>query len=252
MNNVFNMCKNGYSLWVKDLGVRPLNIYLRPSIRALTRLLRSSDGILHTLVSTPDYTVYIKLSGLGYTAILTNKGSTKEYESLLSISVILEEDLLRVFDYVLRKALLKYKSLHEEDITYIGMVRLLGLTSKAIRGGEACIIVKNKQIISSGVNGTVEGYDNDCEYLEGQRLVTKQGVLHAELNALSKLAKNGNGGAKGATLYCLTSPCAHLCAPLIVASGIKRVVYTRKYRDTSGLDILHAADIETLELPYVA
>lgn len=251
MNNIYSMCVKGFDLWVKDKGVRPLNVYLRPCIRALTRLLRRSDGVMHTVLVDDNYSVHVKLAGLGYTAYLTTRGTTKEYESLLSIAILTNNEALRLFDYVLRKSLLKHRSSNEEDVTYIGMVRVLSLASKAIRGGEACIIVKDKQIISSGVNGTVEGLVNDCEFLKDGAAVTKPGVLHAELNALSKLAKNGNGSAKGATLYCLTSPCAQLCAPLIVASGIKRVVYTRKYRDTSGLDILHNAGIETQEIKYV-
>lgn len=252
MKSIYEMSLAAFVSWSKSSGARPLNVYLRPCLRKLTRLLRANDGVIHSLLMSDGLTIHIKLSDLGYTALLTSNRVTVEYESLLSLAVLTGNDHLRVFDYILRQALLRNKSQYEEDIVYIGMVRTLALSSKAIRGGEACLIVKDKQIISSGVNGTVSGHSNNCEELVSGKLVTKPGVLHAELNALSKLAKHGTGSAKGATLYCLTSPCALLCAPLIVASGVERVVYSRKYRDTSGLDILHAAGVETMELPYVA
>ena len=101
------------------------------------------------------------------------------------------------------------------------------------------IIVKNEMIISDGFNGTPTGFDNHCEDEEGY---TKWYVLHAEANAILKVAKSTNS-CEGATLYLTLSPCKE-CAKLIHQSGIKRLVYIKEYKDSSGLKFLKKAGIE--------
>ena len=99
--------------------------------------------------------------------------------------------------------------------------------------------VKDRMIISDGYNGTPSGFENICEDENG---VTKPYVLHAEANAITKVAKSGNN-SKGATLYVTASPCME-CAKLIIQSGISRVVYRDEYRLTDGVDLLRKAGIE--------
>lgn len=103
------------------------------------------------------------------------------------------------------------------------------------------LIVKDKMIISDGYNGTPSGFENCCEDENG---LTKQYVLHAEANAITKLASSSNN-SRDATLYITTSPCIE-CAKLIIQAGIKRIVFCEKYRLTEGLDILERAGIEML------
>jgi dCMP deaminase len=105
------------------------------------------------------------------------------------------------------------------------------------------IIVKDKMIISDGFNGTPSGFENICEDENG---ITKPYVLHAEANAITKVAKSNNS-SKGSTLYVTTSPCME-CSKLIIQAGIKRVVFDEKYRITDGLDILERAGIELVNL----
>ena len=101
------------------------------------------------------------------------------------------------------------------------------------------LIVKDKMIISDGYNGTPSGFENVCEDENG---VTKPYVLHAEANAITKVAKSGNS-SEGATLYVTASPCIE-CSKLIIQSGIKRVVYRDEYRLTDGVDLLRRAGVE--------
>ena len=101
------------------------------------------------------------------------------------------------------------------------------------------LLVKDRMIISDGYNGTPSGFENICEDENG---VTKAYVLHAEANAITKVAKSGNN-SKGATLYVTASPCME-CAKLIIQSGISRVVYRDEYRLTDGVDLLRKAGIE--------
>jgi len=101
------------------------------------------------------------------------------------------------------------------------------------------LIVKGKMIISDGYNGTPAGFENICEDEEG---LTKAYVLHAEANAITKVAKSNNS-SEDSTLYVTTSPCME-CSKLIIQSGIKRVVYSDKYRKTEGLELLIRAGIE--------
>ncbi len=105
------------------------------------------------------------------------------------------------------------------------------------------LIVKDRMIISDGYNGTPVGFENICEDENGD---TKAYVLHAEANAITKVAKSHNS-SQGATLYITDSPCIE-CAKLIIQAGISRVVYSRKYRITDGLDLLERAGIELDEL----
>ena len=101
------------------------------------------------------------------------------------------------------------------------------------------LLVKDRTIISDGYNGTPSGFENICEDENG---VTKPYVLHAEANAITKVAKSGNS-SQGATLYVTASPCAE-CAKLIIQAGITRVVYRDAYRLTDGIDLLKRAGIE--------
>ncbi len=101
------------------------------------------------------------------------------------------------------------------------------------------LIVKDKMIISDGYNGTPSGFENICEDESG---ATKPYVLHAEANAISKVAKSGNS-SEGATLYVTASPCLE-CSKLIIQSGIKRVVYREQYRLDDGINLLKRAGIE--------
>lgn len=101
------------------------------------------------------------------------------------------------------------------------------------------LLVRDRMIISDGYNGTPSGFENVCEDENG---VTKPYVLHAEANAISKVAKSGNS-SDGATLFVTASPCVE-CAKLIIQAGIKRVVYLDEYRLTDGIDLLRRAGVE--------
>jgi dCMP deaminase len=128
------------------------------------------------------------------------------------------------------------------DKTYLKMAHEWGQLSKAKRKKVGCLVVKNGQIISDGYNGTPSGMDNECEYEYNGKLITKPVVLHAESNALMKLAKSNNN-SNGATIYLSISPCFD-CSKLIVQAGISRVVYKEKYRDNSGLLLLEENNIK--------
>ncbi len=120
------------------------------------------------------------------------------------------------------------------------MCNAWGSMSHSTRAKVGCLIVKNGQIISDGYNGTPTGFDNVCEDENGN---SKPEVMHAEFNALMKLACSTNSSI-GATLYTTMSPC-YECAKAIVQARIKRVVYNIEYRLTAGLDLLKQANIET-------
>ena len=111
--------------------------------------------------------------------------------------------------------------------------------SYCLRRKVGALIVKDKMIISDGYNGTPSGFENICEDENG---VTKPYVLHAEANAITKIARSNNN-ADGATLYVTDSHCIE-CSKLIIQAGIKRVVYSREYRLTDGVDLLKRAGIE--------
>ena len=119
------------------------------------------------------------------------------------------------------------------------MARVWAENSYCVRRQVGALLVKNQMIISDGFNGTPSGFENVCEDESG---VTKPYVLHAEANAITKVAKSGNS-SKHATLYVTASPCME-CSKLIIQSGISRVVYRDEYRLTDGVDLLRKAGIE--------
>ena len=125
------------------------------------------------------------------------------------------------------------------DTRYMQMAEIWAKNSYCKRRQVGALLVKDNMIISDGYNGTPSGFENICEDENG---VTKPYVLHAEANAISKVAKSGNSSA-GATLYVTASPCIE-CAKLIIQCGIKRVVYKDEYRLTDGIDLLARAGIE--------
>ena len=127
------------------------------------------------------------------------------------------------------------------DKRYIRMASIWAENSYCTRRQVGALIVKNQRIISDGYNGTPSGFENICE---DENNVTKPYVLHAEANAITKIARSNNS-SDGATLYVTASPCIE-CAKLIIQSGIKRVVYSEKYRLEDGLELLQRAGIEVL------
>ena len=129
------------------------------------------------------------------------------------------------------------------DQRYLRMARIWAENSYCKRRQVGALVVKDKMIISDGYNGTPSGFENVCED-EGN--VTKSYVLHAEANAITKLARSSNN-SDGSTLYITDSPCIE-CAKLIIQAGIKRVVYANKYRLTEGIDLLERAHIEVIHL----
>lgn len=128
---------------------------------------------------------------------------------------------------------------HQFDIRYMRMAAIWAENSYCERRKVGALIVKNKMIISDGYNGTPSGFENVCE---DDNNVTKPYVLHAEANAITKVARSSNS-SEGATLYVTASPCIE-CAKLIIQSGITRVVYGEHYRLTDGLDLLERAGVE--------
>ena len=125
------------------------------------------------------------------------------------------------------------------DYRYLRMARIWAENSYCQRRQVGALVVKNKMIISDGYNGTPSGFENICEDEAG---VTKPYVLHAEANAITKLARSENN-SEDSTLYVTASPCIE-CAKLIIQAGIRRVVYGEKYRLTDGIDLLERAGIE--------
>ena len=129
------------------------------------------------------------------------------------------------------------------DKRYLKMARIWASNSYCKRRQVGALLVKDKMIISDGYNGTPSGFENECE---DEQDATKAYVLHAEANAITKVAKSNNS-SEGSTLYITTSPCME-CSKLIIQSGIIRVVYQEKYRVTDGLDLLERAGIELVHL----
>jgi dCMP deaminase len=125
------------------------------------------------------------------------------------------------------------------DMRYLRMARIWAENSYCQRRQVGCLIVNQQRIISDGYNGTPSGFENVCE---DENNVTFPYVLHAEANAITKLARSNNN-SEGSTLYVTASPCIE-CSKLIIQSGIKRVVYSEKYRLEDGLDLLRKAGIE--------
>jgi len=127
----------------------------------------------------------------------------------------------------------------ELDKRYLRMAAIWAENSYCRRRQVGAIIVKDKMIISDGYNGTPSGFENQCE---DENDATKLYVLHAEANAITKIACSNNN-SKGSTLYVTASPCIE-CAKLIIQAGIKRVVYSEQYRLTEGVELLQRANIE--------
>ncbi|MBR2947683.1 MAG: dCMP deaminase family protein [Bacteroidales bacterium] len=131
------------------------------------------------------------------------------------------------------------------DRSYLEMAKVWARNSYCTRRKVGAILVKDRMIISDGFNGTPSGFENICEDEEGK---TKPYVLHAEANAISKIAKSGNNSA-GATLYVTDAPCLE-CSKLIIQAGIKRVVYMIEYRVRDGIELLLRAGIEVVKYDY--
>ena len=129
------------------------------------------------------------------------------------------------------------------DERYLEMAQVWAKNSYCKRRQVGALIVKDRMIISDGYNGTPSGFENVCEDENG---ITKPYVLHAEANAISKVAKSGNS-SEGATLYVTASPCME-CAKLIIQAGIKRVVYMDEYRLLDGIELLRRDGIEYVHL----
>ena len=134
----------------------------------------------------------------------------------------------------------------ELDLRYLRMARIWSENSYCKRRQVGALIVKDKMIISDGYNGTPSGFENVCEDENNQTLPY---VLHAEANAITKIARSGNN-SENATLYVTDAPCIE-CSKLIIQAGIKRVIYSRNYRLEDGINLLRKAGVEVcyLELP---
>ena len=125
------------------------------------------------------------------------------------------------------------------DIRYLKMAKIWAENSYCKRRQVGALIVKDQMIISDGYNGTPSGFENICE---DENNVTKPYVLHAEANAITKVAASNNN-SKGATIYITSSPCIE-CAKLIIQAGIRRVVFSEKYHTEEGIKLLQRADIK--------
>ena len=128
------------------------------------------------------------------------------------------------------------------DLRYLRMASIWAENSYCVRRKVGALIVKDKMIISDGYNGTPSGFENICEDEDGH---TKSYVLHAEANAITKVAKSANN-CDGSTLYITAAPCIE-CSKLIIQAGIKRVVYADDYRSEEGLDLLRRVGIECVQ-----
>ena len=130
------------------------------------------------------------------------------------------------------------------DVRYLRMAKIWSENSYCKRRQVGALLVKDKMIISDGYNGTPSGFPNICEDDDNRTLPY---VLHAEANAITKVAKSSNS-SEGSTLYVTDSPCIE-CAKLIIQAGIKRVVYSKLYRVTDGINLMQEAGIKTEYLP---
>lgn len=129
------------------------------------------------------------------------------------------------------------------DQRYLKMAAIWAQNSYCQRRQVGAILVKDKMIISDGYNGTPSGFENICE---DENNKTKPYVLHAEANAITKVAKSNNS-SEGATMYVTSSPCME-CAKLIIQAGIRRVVFTDNYRLEDGIELLRRANIEVVQV----
>ena len=135
------------------------------------------------------------------------------------------------------------KKQQKYDLAYLAMAKRWSELSHCTRKKVGALIVKDRMIISDGYNGTPTGFENPCEDEENY---TKWYVLHAEANAISKVASSTQS-CKGATLYLTLSPCRE-CSKLVYQAGIKRLVYDKAYKDTTGLEFLQKAGVEVVQL----
>ena len=133
----------------------------------------------------------------------------------------------------------------KRDHLYMKMARTWSENSYCVRRKVGALMVKDNMIISDGFNGTPSGFENICE---DENNVSKPYVLHAEANAITKIARSNNS-ADGATLYVTASPCME-CSKLIIQAGIKRVVYGEKYRLMDGVELLQRAGIQVEFMPF--
>ncbi|HRF85464.1 MAG TPA: dCMP deaminase family protein [Alloprevotella sp.] len=133
----------------------------------------------------------------------------------------------------------------ELDKRYLRMAAIWAENSYCIRRQVGALIVKEKMIISDGYNGTPSGFENVCEDENG---LTKPYVMHAEANAITKIARSGNN-SDGATLYVTDAPCIE-CSKLIIQAGIRRVCFAKQYRLADGLELLRRAGIELVYIPF--
>ena len=133
------------------------------------------------------------------------------------------------------------------DDKYIKMAEIWAGNSYCKRRQVGALLVKDRMIISDGYNGTPSGFENVCEDEYG---VTKPYVLHAEANAITKVARSNNS-SDGATLYITASPCVE-CSKLIIQAGIRRVVYNELYRITDGIELLRRAGVECVHIPSLS
>lgn len=131
------------------------------------------------------------------------------------------------------------------DKRYLRMAKIWGENSYCTRLQVGALLVKDKRIISDGYNGTPSGFENICEDGDNK---TKPYVLHAEANAITKVAASNNNST-GSTIYVTHAPCLE-CSKLIIQAGIRRVVYAEKYRLTEGVELLERAGLEVIYLPF--
>jgi dCMP deaminase len=135
------------------------------------------------------------------------------------------------------------KKQQKYDLAYLAMAKRWSELSHCTRKKVGALIVKDRMIISDGYNGTPTGFENPCEDEENY---TKWYVLHAEANAILKVA-GSTQSCKGSTLYLTLSPCRE-CSKLVYQAGIKRLVYNKAYKDTTGLEFLQKAGVEVVQL----
>jgi dCMP deaminase len=135
------------------------------------------------------------------------------------------------------------KKQQKYDLAYLAMAKRWSELSHCTRKKVGALIVKDRMIISDGYNGTPTGFENPCEDEENY---TKWYVLHAEANAILKVA-GSTQSCKGATLYLTLSPCRE-CSKLVYQAGIKRLVYDKTYKDTTGLEFLQKAGVEVVQI----
>jgi dCMP deaminase len=139
-----------------------------------------------------------------------------------------------------------YSKQERYDRAYLKMASEWAELSHCTRKKVGALLVRDNMIISDGYNGTPSGFPNPCEDDQGD---TYWYVLHAEANAILKIARSAND-AKGSTLYITLSPCKE-CCKLILQAGIRRMVYINEYKDTTGLDFLRSAELEIVQIPNI-